>query len=277
MNSPIPILLYHRIDGSGDVQATSPSNFAAQLQCLHQGGWTSLAAAEFSAIMRGKARAVRNSFLITFDDGYESILTSAVEVLRKLNFSALCFIATNLIELEEKTPALINTPELSRSLFLSWSQVRELQSSGFIDCQSHSHTHHQFSNFTLAEIEQDLGLSVDILAYQLRLPRGHLSHLAWPWGLSSSAWRKAAVRTGFQHQYTVARQAYRSGTSINKIPRICFDNHSFGKFKRELWLQTGQLSSFWDAIYPYGRKVRHVWKKARYLTTSKLDSAYHAH
>ncbi len=69
-----------------------------------------------------------------------------------------------------------------------------------------------------------------------------------------------AARVGFQFQYSVARQTYRSGAALDQIPRTCFDNYGFGRFQRELWLQTGQLSPLWDSMYPYGRKARRMMK-----------------
>ena len=262
MNNAIPILLYHRIDDSGDVHVTAPGEFEQHLQLLHELGWHSLSAAEFAAIAFRKKSIPPRSFLITFDDGYESIRTAALAILKKFSFNAICFISTNMVKDRPAAPISVIS-ERDSDLYLSWPQVCELQASGMVDCQSHSHTHSKFRNFSLAEIEDDLVTSVDILSERLRLPRSHFDHLAWPWGLSFPEWRSMAARIGFRLQYSVARQTYRAGAALDQIPRTCFDSYSFGAFQRELWLQTGQFSPLWDSMYPYARKARRIMKLLR--------------
>jgi len=270
LKNTIPILLYHRVDDSGEVHAISPAELERHFCFLAERGWKSLSSDEFAAVARGDARMSPRSFLLTFDDGFASIRTAALPLLRKYDFNALSFIATKLIkpDHEDVSGSTRTNTDPVENPYLSWDQLRELQASGRVDCQSHSHSHGILSKLSLAQIEKDLRTSVELLSTQLRLPETHFNQLAWPWGLSFPAWRELATNLGFQLQYSVARQAYHPLKSSDQIPRTCFDSHSLAQLERNIWLQTGQLSSLWDTVYPQGRRVRRAWKTMRSLSVS---------
>ncbi len=268
LKNTIPILLYHRVDNSGQVHAISPVTLEWHFSFLFERGWKSLSSDEFAAIALHGGKIPPRSFLITFDDGYESVRTAALPLLRKYDFNAVCFIATDLIRSERHSEHQADsaTKDMNEDPYLSWEQVRELQSSGRVDCQSHSHSHGILAKLSLPKIEEDLRTSIEILSIQLRLPSAHFNQLAWPWGLSFPSWRALAANLGFRLQYSVARQAYHPLKSSDQIPRTCFDSHSLTRFERNIWLQTGQLSPVWDTVYPHGRKVRRAWKAVRSLS-----------
>jgi peptidoglycan/xylan/chitin deacetylase (PgdA/CDA1 family) len=262
LNYRIPILLYHRIENSPASTATAPTIFRQHLASLKARGWKSLSADEFAFVMKSGRGVPHQSFLITFDDGYETVRTAALDILRDFNFKAISFLSTELLR-EATDRQSGSATDDSRDAYLSWDQVRELQASGLVDCQSHSHTHTNFSDYSLGEISRDLATSVDLLSSGLRLPRSHFNHLAWPWGLSKTEWRQAASSAGFTYQYGVARQSCRLSSPLDQIPRTCFDASSFSQFQRQLWLQTGHLSQAWEIAYPFGRRLRHLANFAR--------------
>jgi peptidoglycan/xylan/chitin deacetylase (PgdA/CDA1 family) len=262
LNYPIPILLYHRIEDSSKSTATSPTVFRQHLVSLKEQGWKSLSAQEFAFIMQSGRPASDRSFLITFDDGYETVHSAALQILRELDFKAISFLSTGLLR-NPRTGMGEIAPDDERNAFMTWDHVRELQAGGVIDCQSHSHMHVNFTGQALNEIRQDLATSLDLLSSELALPRSHFSHLAWPWGLSNKEWRKTASDVGFTYQYGVSRQAARPASPIDQIPRTCFDANTFQQFQRQLWLQTSQLSHAWNLAYPVGRTLRRLANFAR--------------
>lgn len=259
MSSPIPILLYHRIDNAAFSTSTSPQLFRQHLQWLKEHGWRALSGEEFGIAMKTGRSLPARSFLITFDDAYESIRSAALEILRDFDFRAVSFLSTAFLRNPHRTTdgtttttTKIENPEH----YLTWDQARELQASGIIDCQSHGHRHVNFTGCSPEDIRQDLSTSIEFLSAELRLPNRHFSHLAWPWGLSQPGWRGIASTLGFQFQYGVSRQAARMATPLDRIPRTCFDAASFAQFQRQLWLQTSHLSSLWELAYPWGRRLR---------------------
>lgn len=261
MSYPIPILLYHRIEESSADTATPPDVFRKHLELLKESRWKALSLDEFGFYVKTGKPVPFRSFLITFDDGHETVRTAAFDILKELGFCAVNFVCTE---------HLRGTPDLRGPMpgtdderpFLSWDQVREMQASGIVDCQSHTHSHRRFDDCSLADIRRDLQTSVELLEKGLRLPRSHFTHLAWPWGKSTREWRAAATDVGFTYQYRVARLSCTLDSRIDEIPRIVFDANTLEQFQRQLWLHTGYLSPVWNFAYPIGRKLRRLMSAA---------------
>lgn len=253
MPNCIPILLYHRIDGEKLSTSTTPEVFASHLEWLSKRGWRSLTAAELDFYAARGKRMPAKSFLLTFDDGYESIFSEALPVLKSLNFSALCFLSTQSIR--RSAPPNSASPQGNPG-FLSWQQARELQSGGWMEFHCHTHEHRSLADLTRNELTQDLATSLAHLTQELRLPGSHFRHLAWPWGESHDESRQIASRFGFQYQYTVARSGFLHGSSLQNVPRTCYDGATLTNFVIQFQLQTGMCSSLWHAGYPLARKIR---------------------
>lgn len=253
MSNCIPILLYHRIDQEELSTSTAPAVFASHLEWLSEHGWRSLTAAELDFYAaRGKCIPAK-SFLLTFDDGYESVFSDALPILKSLNFGALCFLSTKSIRHAVRSDSSVSQGDPG---FLSWQQARELQSGGWMEFHSHTHEHRSLLDLTRSELTQDLATSLDCLTHELRLPSSHFRHLAWPWGESHDESRQIAARFGFQYQYTVARSAFLHGASLQNVPRTCYDGATLTNFIIQFQLQTGMCSSLWHAGYPLARKLR---------------------
>lgn len=257
MSYAIPILLYHRIEDSSLSTATPPAMFRRQLSSLRERGWTAISADEFTHAMQSGASLPERSFMITFDDGYENIASVALDILRECECKAISFLTTQFLRGPKHGTSKAPDDGAAQD-YMTWDQVRQLQASGIVDCQSHTHTHRNFSGCTADQICADLETSVGLLSYELGLPRKHFSHLAWPWGLSHPEWRGIAKRVGFDHQYTVSKQSFQLDGPLDEIPRTCFDATTFQQFQRQMWLQSGQLSQLWNVLYPFGRRLRQL-------------------
>jgi len=254
MSNLIPILLYHRIDNEKLVTSTPPQVFQRHLELMKEQGWRALSAEEFTHIVQGRRPAPLRSFLITFDDGYESVYKAALPVLRRLNYPAICFVVTRFMRAPrngEGPPA-----DVEPDKFMSWDQVRALQESGLFDCQSHTHAHDDFRGKPFNVIKNDLDHSLALLMQELRLPRRHFRHLAWPWGMSMPEWRTAARDLGLRYQYGVSRLSFRSTVAHDAIPRTCFDGVPINRLQWQLRLQTGAVAPLWERAYFFGKRLR---------------------
>lgn len=259
MTFAIPILLYHRIDDTGSALATAPRLFRRHMQWLSERGWRPLTLDQFAFYARSGKELPSHSFLLTFDDGYESLASEAAAVLQEFNFTAVCFLCTRLL----REPSLASEPDgVDNRCFLSWEQARALQQSGLMEFQSHTHHHREFGAATLREVMDDLGASREWLAHELRLPLTGFSHLAWPWGDSREMWRIAAQRCGLQYQYTVARQAFERSSPLQHMPRTCYDGATLANFQAQFWLQVGPLAGVWNTAYPLLRRLRNPQAEA---------------
>jgi peptidoglycan/xylan/chitin deacetylase (PgdA/CDA1 family) len=176
--SSIPILMYHSIaneDESGVHPyyrtAATPQVFAAQMETLHQAGYSVIGLADAINRLR-QPETVKSSVVITFDDGYRNFYSNAFPILSRHGFTATMFLPT----------AHIGENHLSFNgrECLSWNEVRELQRLG-ISFGSHTMTHPQLRDcdaHALKEeivaskqtIEQELGCAVKSFSYPYAFP-----------------------------------------------------------------------------------------------------------
>lgn len=253
MTGPIPILVYHRLDDERLFTSTTPYAFRSHMHSLSRLGWRSLSLDEFEFYATRGSRFPSKSFLLTFDDGYQSILSTGLPVLQEFNFQSVCFAATNFIQDED---SLHESSIAEENAYLSWTQAKILHETGMIDVQSHSHRHQRLHEQSEADLVQDLRTSVELLSSKLALPTSHFRHFAWPWGDSTDQSRRLAAQCGFKFQYTVAREAFQHSSSLQMIPRTCYDGATFADFGIQFWLQSGPLSKFWHFLYPLARRLR---------------------
>ena len=253
MTGPIPILAYHRLDDARLSTSTAPHIFHRHMRWLSRHGWRSLSLDEFEFYATRASRFPSKSFLLTFDDGYRSIATEGLPILKEFNFHAVCFAATcSLQEASEgEAPRAWETGD-----YLSWAQAKALQETGLVDFQSHSHKHRRLHEQSESDLVLDLRASIDLLSTKLALPKTHFRHLAWPWGDSTDQSRRIATQCGFKFQYTVAREAFQHASSLEHIPRTCYDGASYADFQIQFWLQSGPLSKPWHALYRVARQLR---------------------
>src|SRR5258706_4800996 len=94
----LPILTYHRLLAQDPTPrldpkriAVSQSQFRKQLSWLKRLGFRTVALPDYIRGLNQKAGIPSRSFAITFDDGYEEVLTLGLPVLQELGYTATVF------------------------------------------------------------------------------------------------------------------------------------------------------------------------------------------
>lgn len=165
----LPVLTFHAIDERESAISMSPRTFAHGMETLYKHGYrtTDLRSA-LDCVKRGGVFPDRH-FVITFDDGYESVYAEAFPVLQRFESCATVFLATG----QTNTSGRL-APFEGRSM-LSWNEIRAMQEGG-ITFGAHTCTHPDLSRLPhddiIAEvteskkiIEDALGKQVDCFAY----------------------------------------------------------------------------------------------------------------
>lgn len=114
----IPVFMYHSISNTqkNDL-CVSPKQFEKQLRTLLEGGFTPITASELANAYEKGTQLPDHPFIITFDDGYVDNYTNAFPILKKYKAKATLFVITSTI---------------NRGSYLSWNQLKEMESSGLV-------------------------------------------------------------------------------------------------------------------------------------------------
>jgi peptidoglycan/xylan/chitin deacetylase (PgdA/CDA1 family) len=175
----IPILMYHSVADDVDRQVgpyyrtvTTPATFAMQMALLRRLGFHSLTLAQ--ALELGDARdgpaCPSQPIVITFDDGFRDMYSTAFPLLRACGFNATVFVST----------AYLGADFINGRPCLSPAQVRELSGLG-IEFGSHTAHHPQLSGLSKdavireiveskQRIEDLVGTEVASFSYPYRFP-----------------------------------------------------------------------------------------------------------
>jgi peptidoglycan/xylan/chitin deacetylase (PgdA/CDA1 family) len=165
----VAILAYHKIGpapGGWETWFYIPEAvFARQLQYLKEHGWAFLDVAAFLSGLDDPESLPRKSALITFDDGYRSLLKHALPALRRLGCPAVLFVPTDYVGGMNGFDQGTEPDEP----ICGWDELREVQTHG-VEVQSHGVTHRAFSELSLAELTTELRSSKRLIEQRLQRP-----------------------------------------------------------------------------------------------------------
>lgn len=213
----IPTLMYHKIkdqvENTEDDQSMSVStaNFEAQLKALLEAGYTPINFKQLKDYLEGKAGLPKRPILITADDGYLCNYTKAYPILKKYNAQATFFVTSLYV-------GITNENE-----HFSWEQAKEMEASGLIDIQSHTHGHTLMNELDKTDVSYEIQKSFgDIEKY---LGKRDVKVLAYPQFLHTSKVKEWASECGVDLQVTNLVSKYRPvATQKLDIKRIHVSN-----------------------------------------------------
>jgi peptidoglycan/xylan/chitin deacetylase (PgdA/CDA1 family) len=132
-----PILTFHAVDDRPSVISFPPSVFERGMALLHDSGYRTLSLVELTDFIRRGVVFPKRSFVITFDDGYQSVYDHAFPILQRYGFSATVFLTVGRGGEVADTDRL--PPMCGRSM-LNWREIKEMHHSG-ISFGGHTLTH----------------------------------------------------------------------------------------------------------------------------------------
>ena len=133
----VPILMYHRIAVlAGDEPAITvaltvdPGEFTLEMQWLKDNGFTSITQMQLYEALGVGNPLPDKPVLITFDDGYRGIATTAAPIMTRVGMVGTAYVITDRIAQLKKTAPT----------WLTWPQLRTLEQRGW-DIGSHTVSH----------------------------------------------------------------------------------------------------------------------------------------
>lgn len=185
----VPVLLYHNIADNVEGEDYNPllnipaDLFEVHMQALLSDGYTPITYGEYYDYAENGAPLPDKPVLVTFDDGYWSNYMYAYPVLKKLNMKATIFVIT-----DRRGKALSKNPHFS------WNQAREMQDSGVIDIQSHTHSHEILTSLMDFDLYFELKTSKNLIENKLGKKCVVLS---FPQGIAGEREIRAAKNAGY--------------------------------------------------------------------------------
>jgi len=208
------VLTYHHLDSLENSATISPERFREHIQGLHKLGYNFISLTQLDDFLRGEKKLPPNAVAITFDDGYASLYSQALPVLKATKVPAALFLIVGHIGATEG--------EIPK---LTWDEIDEMQGLGIL-CQSHTYDSHvmisddkgrggpsltsrgYFAEAARHETEieyqdrilYDLQVSKSILEDRLG---AEVKYLALPFGSHSLRVEETARQAGYEYVFTV--------------------------------------------------------------------------
>lgn len=215
MRDSATVLMYHRF-GESRYPSTNISieQFEAHLAHLAGGNYNVLKLDDIIVRLRAGELLPDRTVAITIDDAYLSVYTEAWPRLTEAGFPFTLFVASSPIDRK-------------LSGYMSWEQIRELQSSGVtIGSQTHTHPHmHRLSDEEVrAEISTSNGRFIEELGLRPEL-------FAYPYGEYSQFVIDAVKNAGFRAAFGQNSGIMHSADDQFQLPRFAF-NEAYGTIDR---------------------------------------------
>ena len=168
------IVLYHHVaEDTPPSTSISPENFRRHLEYLRDNGFTVVGLDKMVEAAREGIDLPEKSVAITFDDGYESIYTTAFPLLQEFNFPFTLFLSTGPIDR--------NQPN-----YMTWANIRDMAEAGVL-IANHMVEHPYMLDRTNGESlqEWEARLEQELLLAEARIEEEtgqSLRYLAYPYG-----------------------------------------------------------------------------------------------
>lgn len=122
------VFMYHRF-GNEKYPSTNitKDQFKAQLAYLYKHNYNVLKLSSVINLLKQNQDLPPKTVVLTIDDAYKSVYTTAFDILKKYNYKCTVFVNTRPIDLRSKA-------------YMSWEEIKEMQKYG-IEFSNHSYSH----------------------------------------------------------------------------------------------------------------------------------------
>jgi len=219
----IPILMYHSIQSEpkGAILrglSVPVRLFKLQMFILKLFGYKGLCMTDLLPYLSGSKTG--KVFGLTFDDGYLNNYTNALNILKKYNFSATCYIVagniggTNFWDLKKG---------VSEKTMMNKQQISQWIDNG-MEIGSHSYSHIRLSSCSSSKLHKEIFMSKKKLEREFKVP---INHFCYPYGDYSQETIDQIRLAGYSSATTVIRGKVKPGSSLFELPRVLINHRTF--------------------------------------------------
>lgn len=204
----IPVLLYHMVEnedmGLDFIVSITPEQLRVHLETIKNNGFNTITYTDYYNYITKGTKLPEKPVLITFDDGYTNNYTYLFPLLKELEMKATIFVVTSTVG---------TTP--GQYPHFTWEQAKEMNDSGYVDIQSHTHTHSDMTALTAEEVRYEFRMSRYLIEKNLGKK---CEFLAYPYGYYNTDVLNTATDAGFLITSQVANDI--SSTAYGKIEPV---------------------------------------------------------
>lgn len=221
------VLMYHNfgeVPPAGDPEGlfVSPAAFRAQLDLLRRQGWRALRLAEFQAALDG-APTPRKSYLVTIDDGHESVVSIGAPILAEAGVPSVLFVPPGVLG----GPITWN-PDYGAERLSAPAEIAALADTG-MEVGVHGFDHTRMLGMDAEQLHRNVVRARDeVAAITGTVPRS----FAYPFGTHDRDARRALAEAGFSVGFAVAREHGRFAVDRVYVKRT--DSPALFRFKLSL-------------------------------------------
>ncbi len=195
-STQLPVLMCHDISEQRAVIALSPSVFQSGLARLHAAGFHTMSLGSVAQQLLTSATSSApqdtgpfpdKAFVITFDDGSQSVYSQAFPTLQDYGYTATVFLT---VGSQTPTSSHLRLPSRKDRTMLSWGEIREMQRYG-ISFGAHTLTHPNLTRIPPEQAEAEIRTSQAVIADALGVA---VPTFAYPYGYYNELTRELVSR-----------------------------------------------------------------------------------
>ena len=191
-----------------------PRAFASQIRWLKTHGYNTLTQSRLYAALVNGGRLPRRPVVVTFDDGYRDVLSSAAPVLQRFGMHAISYVITG--RASGFDPG-----------FLTWRQLERLERAG-VEIGSHTISHVPLTGLRDSSARSELRASRSALERHL----GHsVRWIAYPYGAVDARIVRLTAGAGYLLGMTTRGGSLQDGSTPLELRRMeILDTTTLGEF-----------------------------------------------
>ena len=187
MPGAVPILTWHALDDGGSVIATPVARFRAQIRALGERRFQAITLRELLDAWEAGTPLPPRPVVLTFDDGFRSVLEVAAPILEQAGYRATVFAVAGYCGRRNAWPG--QGPGIPALPLLSPAELRSLVALGF-EVGAHGVRHARLDRLSVTEAEREIAESGRFLADALGR---EVTVFAYPYGRTTPVVRRLAA------------------------------------------------------------------------------------
>jgi len=216
LTKKIPIFMYHSIESMPKSTImrslhVPPRRFKFQMWILNLFGYKGLSIRELRPYLTGEKKG--KVVGITFDDGYQNVLTNAAPILKKYNFTSTCYIVSNCIgssNIWDSPNKITQRPLMSEMEVGSWIGLG-------MDIGAHTKNHIDLTSISKEEAKKEIG---DCKIELERKYKVKVNDFCYPFGRFNKTISEITRDLGYLSATTMKRGKVNLESDIYTLPRI---------------------------------------------------------